>query len=74
MGKLNFSYQYEFNFAASQLDDNANLRCRLLTLMTYNSSSMIIFVVNFPDCLDFTNFSEGVVSFGVSNIGISMVA
>lgn len=71
MGKLNFSYQYEFNLATSQLDDNANLCCRLLTLMTYSSSSMIIFVVNFPDCLDFTNCSEGVVSFGVSNIGIS---
>ena len=48
MGRVNFSCQYEFNLATSQLDDNANLRSRLLMLMTCSSSSMIIFVVNFP--------------------------
>ena len=29
MGRVNFSCQYEFNLATSQLDDNANLRCRI---------------------------------------------
>ena len=29
MGRVNFSCQHEFNLATSQLDDNANLRCRI---------------------------------------------
>ena len=29
MGRMNFSCQHEFNSATSQLDDNANLRCRI---------------------------------------------
>ena len=67
MGGVDFTCQHEFNLATSMI----MLICAagLLTLMTC-SSSMIIFVVNFPDCLHFTNCSEVVVSFGVSNIGI----
>ena len=29
MGRVDFSCQHEFNLATSQLDDNANLRCRI---------------------------------------------
>ena len=29
MGRVDFSCQHEFNLAKSQLDDNANLRCRI---------------------------------------------
>ena len=46
MGRVDFSCQHEFNLATSQM---IMLICAagLLTLMTC-SSSMIIFVVNFP--------------------------